>query len=288
MRSTSATTATQPAVSRAGSFSSGTGSPAPTTPSTPPLSSRCDASRPARASRPRGSPTTRRSSDWGSTRRSCVLRPRARRTMRFGWAAPATGPAVSSSASCSSATGSPGRTVRSTSPRVNALRNFQYRSGLQDDGIAGQRTLHAAGHLRPEPAAGDRAARQLGERTPDRLLAGVAADLGGRRKRRGRQDASRLGPALRAVRRDVPGLLPVAVHELDGRPVDPLALHGAVRVRPAGRPDRVPRDPEPERASAAAKEQLGLPLSGGCVRQSTADAQWVWNWAYIGTVVVVL
>ena len=36
------------------------------------------------------------------------------------------------------------------------------------------------------------------------------------------------------------------------------------------------------------KEQLGLPLSGGCVRQSTADAQWLWNWAYIGTKVVVL
>jgi lipoprotein-anchoring transpeptidase ErfK/SrfK len=35
-------------------------------------------------------------------------------------------------------------------------------------------------------------------------------------------------------------------------------------------------------------EQLGLPLSGGCVRQSTSDALWVWNWAYIGTKVVVL
>jgi len=34
--------------------------------------------------------------------------------------------------------------------------------------------------------------------------------------------------------------------------------------------------------------QLGQPLSGGCVRQSTADAQWMWNWAGIGTTVVVL
>jgi lipoprotein-anchoring transpeptidase ErfK/SrfK len=34
--------------------------------------------------------------------------------------------------------------------------------------------------------------------------------------------------------------------------------------------------------------QLGQPLSGGCVRQSTADAQWMWNWAGIGTKVVVL
>ena len=29
--------------------------------------------------------------------------------------------------------------------------------------------------------------------------------------------------------------------------------------------------------------QLGQPLSGGCVRQSTPDAQWMWNWAGIGT-----
>lgn len=34
--------------------------------------------------------------------------------------------------------------------------------------------------------------------------------------------------------------------------------------------------------------QLGQPLSGGCVRQSTPDAQWMWNWAGIGTKVVVL
>jgi hypothetical protein len=34
--------------------------------------------------------------------------------------------------------------------------------------------------------------------------------------------------------------------------------------------------------------QLGQPLSGGCVRQTTADAIWMWNWAGIGTTVVVL
>jgi peptidoglycan hydrolase-like protein with peptidoglycan-binding domain len=36
------------------------------------------------------------------------------------------------------------------------------------------------------------------------------------------------------------------------------------------------------------ESQLGQPLSGGCVRQSTSDAQWTWNWAYLGTKVVVL
>jgi hypothetical protein len=34
--------------------------------------------------------------------------------------------------------------------------------------------------------------------------------------------------------------------------------------------------------------QLGQPLSGGCVRQAVWDAIWMWNWAQIGTKVVVL
>jgi hypothetical protein len=34
--------------------------------------------------------------------------------------------------------------------------------------------------------------------------------------------------------------------------------------------------------------QLGRPLSGGCVRQSTPDAIWMWNWAPVGTKVVVV
>jgi lipoprotein-anchoring transpeptidase ErfK/SrfK len=34
-------------------------------------------------------------------------------------------------------------------------------------------------------------------------------------------------------------------------------------------------------------DQLGQALSGGCVRQATEDAIWMWNWAQIGTVVVV-
>lgn len=35
-------------------------------------------------------------------------------------------------------------------------------------------------------------------------------------------------------------------------------------------------------------EQLGQSLSGGCVRQSRDDALWMWDWAQIGTKVVVL
>lgn|GEM_PF-636149 len=33
--------------------------------------------------------------------------------------------------------------------------------------------------------------------------------------------------------------------------------------------------------------QLGQPLSGGCVRQALPDAQWMWSWAQLGTLVVV-
>ena len=35
-------------------------------------------------------------------------------------------------------------------------------------------------------------------------------------------------------------------------------------------------------------EQLGEGLSGGCVRQSREDAIWMWEWAQLGTTVVVL
>ena len=34
-------------------------------------------------------------------------------------------------------------------------------------------------------------------------------------------------------------------------------------------------------------DELGQALSGGCVRQASEDAIWMWNWAQIGTVVVV-
>ena len=34
-------------------------------------------------------------------------------------------------------------------------------------------------------------------------------------------------------------------------------------------------------------DQLGSALSGGCVRQTTEDAIWMWNWAQVGTTVVV-
>jgi len=41
-------------------------------------------------------------------------------------------------------------------------------------------------------------------------------------------------------------------------------------------------------APVQSTSQLGTPLSGGCVRQATSDAIYVWNWAPIGTKVVVI
>jgi lipoprotein-anchoring transpeptidase ErfK/SrfK len=36
------------------------------------------------------------------------------------------------------------------------------------------------------------------------------------------------------------------------------------------------------------EDQLGQPLSGGCVRQSVADAEFMWEWGQIGTQVNVI
>lgn len=36
------------------------------------------------------------------------------------------------------------------------------------------------------------------------------------------------------------------------------------------------------------ESQLGQPISDGCLRESTADAQFMWNWAPVGTTVVVI
>lgn len=41
-------------------------------------------------------------------------------------------------------------------------------------------------------------------------------------------------------------------------------------------------------AKLQSTSQLGTPLSGGCVRQAPSDALYIWNWAPIGTKVVVI
>lgn len=49
------------------------------------------------------------------------------------------------------------------------------------------------------------------------------------------------------------------------------------------RDTRAPGDPWVQ-----TEEQLGQPLSDGCLRESTADAEFMWAWALIGTKVVVV
>lgn len=46
--------------------------------------------------------------------------------------------------------------------------------------------------------------------------------------------------------------------------------------------------PKRDGVPVQSESQLGTALSGGCVRQATPDALYVWNWAPVGTKVVVL
>lgn len=51
----------------------------------------------------------------------------------------------------------------------------------------------------------------------------------------------------------------------------------------------IPRDTRaPGKPWVQTEEELGQPISDGCLRQRTSDAQYMWAWAPIGTVVVVL
>lgn len=51
----------------------------------------------------------------------------------------------------------------------------------------------------------------------------------------------------------------------------------------------IPRDTRaPGKPWVQTEEELGQPISDGCLRQRTSDAQYMWTWAAIGTVVVVL
>jgi peptidoglycan hydrolase-like protein with peptidoglycan-binding domain len=177
---------------------------------------------------------------------------------------------------------------RFDSTAVTALRNFQYKSGLQNDGIAGPRTLMRLGIYDPNPPP----ATAL----PDNSGSGR------------RIVYSRALQRIWAV--DANGVV-VKTHRVSGRLFEPYAgtyrvysrslytnsiTDPSIRWRymvrfaygPGGGRIGFHEIPNRNGRPLQTKEQLGLPLSGGCVRQSTADALWVWNWAYIGTVVVVL
>ena len=68
-----------------------------------------------------------------------------------------------------------------------------------------------------------------------------------------------------------------------------LEVHGALRhTAPAAATSASTRSRIQYGQPVQTVDQLGEPLSGGCVRQATPDAIWMWDWAQLGTVVVVL
>lgn len=170
---------------------------------------------------------------------------------------------------------------------VQALRYFQHNAGLPADGIAGPATLTALGIWKPPPNPYP-----------------VPANSGTGR----RIVYSRAQQRIWVI--DANGTL-VKTHRVSGRTFEPLAgtfyvysrslyTYSAndpsirwrymIRFTYGFQGGRIGFHEIPNRYGRPlqTKEQLGLPLSGGCVRQSTADAQWLWNWAGIGTKVVVL
>jgi hypothetical protein len=174
-----------------------------------------------------------------------------------------------------------------TSASVNVLVMYQFNVGLAADGIAGKLTLQALGIWKDPP-------------NPYPLPANSGS---------GRRIVySRAQQRLWAV--DALGIV-VKTHRVSGRLYEPYAgtyhvysrslytnsiADPSIRWRymvrftygPGGGRIGFHEIPNRNGVPLQTYEQLGLPLSGGCVRQTTADALWVWNWAPIGTKVVVL
>ena len=69
-----------------------------------------------------------------------------------------------------------------------------------------------------------------------------------------------------------------------------ICMRFMVRFAHSFRGDNIGFHEIPERGGVPLQtvDQLGQALSGGCVRQSTDDAIWMWNWADIGTSVTVI
>lgn len=184
------------------------------------------------------------------------------------------------------AVGGPDLTFDSTS--AASLRSFQYRNGLYADSVAGSRTLARLGIYTSTPPAADV----------------LPANSGAGRRivySRAQQRIWVVDEYERVLK----------THRVSGRTYEPSA--GTYHVYSRSLYTYSAKDPSvrwrymvrfaygfqggrigfheiPNRNGVPLQtsEQLGLPLSAGCVRQSTPDAQWLWNWAGIGTKVVVL
>ena len=169
---------------------------------------------------------------------------------------------------------------------VNALRAFQRAHGLSADGVAGPVTLSRLGIWK----------------APDPTLLPRKSGSGRR--------IVYLRSAQRIWAVDSNGVV-LKTHLVSGRLYEPYAgtyhvysrslysystANPSIRWRYMVRFAYGPRGgrigfheiPRRNGVPLQSESQLGQPLSGGCVRQATPDAEWIWNWAGLGTKVVVL
>jgi peptidoglycan hydrolase-like protein with peptidoglycan-binding domain len=209
------------------------------------------------------------------------------RTVRWGTTGPAARCLERKLVAIGFALDGPNRRFDSTS--VDAVRAYQRSKGLDADGVAGPFTLFALGIWSgrnpyappPVPANSGTGRRIVYSRAMQRIW---AVEANGR---------------------------VVKTHLVSGRLYEPYAGTYSVysrsmytysvadpdvkwryMVRFAYGPDggRIGFHEIPTKFGVPlqSESQLGQPLSGGCVRQRTSDAIWTWNWAYLGTKVVVL
>lgn len=170
---------------------------------------------------------------------------------------------------------------------VTAMRHFQFSVGLPATGIGDKATLQALGVWKdppnpyPVPANSGSGRRIVYSRSQQRIWA-VNAD--GTIAKTHRVSGRRYEPYA--------GTYYVYSRSLHTYSANDPSVRWRYMVRFAYGPQggRIGFHEIPNRNGVPlqTREQLGLPLSAGCVRQSTADARWIWDWAPVGTKVVVL
>ncbi len=195
---------------------------------------------------------------------------------------------------------------------VNSVKAFQRGKRVRADGVIGAATGRLLGIWPGSPPASaapaaEPAAAPAAAPEPEPAVAGASglpANSGSGR----RVVYSRAQQRIWAVEAD--GTV-VKTHRVSGRTREPYAgtyhvysrsmytystANPAIKWRymvrfaygPGGGRIGFHEIPTKNGAPLQSSAQLGQALSGGCVRQSTADAIWMWNWAGIGTKVVVL
>ncbi len=173
------------------------------------------------------------------------------------------------------------------STTATAVRHFQYSVGLPTTGTAGKSTLQALGVWRdppnpyPVPANSGTGRRIVYSRAQQRIWA-VNAD--GSFAKTHRVSGRTYEPYS--------GTYYVYSRSLNTYSANDPSVRWRYMVRftygPNGGRIGFHEIPNRNGVPLQSREQVGLPLSSGCVRQATPDARWIWDWAPIGTKVVVL